>query len=922
METVTLETVVLLPDGRPILSYGTRGHDPALAGGLTSALYSFTKEIDLRKNPADGLKIDVPGGGKLILRRAVLSEREVFASVIVRGIMNDQVLNLMSDFGKILGETVTSIKDWRDITAGSCTSVFDSKADIFMETVKRWRATTRMRPVVGVDFKDVIRTALSALGKTLSLSECFMRNVSKPTVASDADELPTLVGKEILVLATDQELFLSLNARGDYLQAAVEVAAELKELRPKALIEAQRTLEEVKKSFGDAVGGSINGDTAFFKLSGSKEIWTNEILQAVYRRMSKRTPHMLLSHPSLSGIGDVHGLRELVGEFVESFLVEKGPYGMMKKLLSEIKLDPNVKRILSSFVEMYGPSFNESAACFFGSLAGKKQVADALSNMHPSDKLSGSFAKSLIDCMSKEMKMDGSPEWAEVKNRVYAILVQRYTEILEEMLLNKGMLVEKAKLSRDKLQSLLATFQVISAINAMAQYKWKVVEGREVIPTYSELLNTGITKLVIARDDSSFIFEGQRYSGTDILEDSNVLRKLWDNWNVLSEAIKERMSNILKDKFYLPIQLFIEKYHASMSENFERYAIYVKEVGAGNSATLELKNPEADREIYKPLSEESEKMYNSIVFLFGKSLSYLETSMRNISKAEGGKRVAIAKQASYTIKELRNEHVESRREDLTNQLDATFDKVLSSLGPEILSIREKIESALKLGPAFLTYVDGALGSPEAVASSYKLPPIDEFFKEGYSEILRTYGFVAFGLGVPKKTVERGVSQLSERRNISPILRPLLKMKESNVDQLVSMHLSQYVKMFVENAFSFASRHIDEGYFSRLQIDSVTLGSVPSELMEEPANYIGNPKEIEWDKSGNGWTFRIVTRTTPTGKRISLQEMLNEQFAGVLQQKYAGTFELLVRVAGMLGSDASKSVRESIQKLQESLLPRT
>jgi hypothetical protein len=922
LETVTLETVALLPDGRPILSYGTRGHDPALTGGLTSALYSFTKEIDLRKTPADGMKIDVPGGGKLVLRRAVLSGREVFVSVIVRGIVNDQVLSWMSDFGRNLGETITSVKDWRDIASGTCTSLFENKADIYIETVKRWRASTKMRPIVSVDFKDVVRIALSALGKTLNLSECFIKNVSKPNVSLNSGDISALVSKEIIVLATDQDLFLALNARGDYFAAALEAVAELKELKPKALIEAQRTLEEVKKSFGEAVGGSINGDTAFFKLPERKEIWTNEILKAVYNRMAKRAPHLLLSHPLLTGIGDVRGLRELAADYVESFLAEKGPYGMMKKLLSTIKTDPGVTRVLSSFIEMYGPSLDEQAACFFGILAGKEEVKNALSKIPESDTLSRSFVKSLMDCVSREATINGSPEWTEVKNRIYATLIQRYDQILEEMLLNAGMFTEKATMIRDKLQSLLVTYQVISAVNALAQHKWKLVTGHAIIPTYNELLATGMAKNIVARENSSYIIEGEKYPETALFQDSKILRKLWSNWNILSEALKDKISKILKDEFYLPIQFFIEQYYKSMMANFQRYASYVKEVGTGNPATFELKNPEAKRAIYGPLSDESEKMYNSIVSLFGKSTLYLENSLKSISKSEGGKRVAIAKEAYYTINQLQNEYVESPKIDLTKQLDATFDRVLKSLDPEILSIKEKIDSALKLAPASLGYVDGVLETPDLAATSYKLPPIDEFFKGGYSEILRTYAFVALGLGVPTKTVERGVLQLRDRKNVSPILKPLLKIKGSKIDELVSMHLSEYVKMFVENAFLFATRHIDEAYFPKIHSNTGTIGSVPLESMDDPADYVGRPVGIGWGKKENNWIFKVAIPAGPKGEQRSIQALLNDQFAQALQQKYGSTFELLVRIAGMLSPDVGKKVDESIKNLKASLVPGT
>jgi hypothetical protein len=690
-------------------------------------------------------------------------------------------------------------------------------------------------------------------------------------------------------------------------------------MRPKALIEAQRTFEEVKKSFTEAVGGSINGNTAFFKLPERKVTWTNEIVQAVYRRMAKRAPHLLLAHPLLSGIGNLRGLRELASEFVENFLAERGPYGMMKKLLLETKTDPAVAHILNNFIEMYGPSFNESAACLFAGLAGKQQVKDALSSLPESDTLSKSFAKSLMDCLSRETTMNGSPEWIEVKNRVYAILVQRYAELLEEMLLRRDVFVEKAKTIRDQLLRLIVSFQVIAAVNALTQHKWKIVSAGDQIPTYTQLLSTGLSNQVIKRENGSLIVNGEKHPEMSIPQDAIVLKTLWSNWSILSATLKEKMSKILKDEFYLPIQLFIDKCYRSMKENFERYASYAKTIGTGNTASIELRNSEAERKIYEPLADESKKMYDSITSLFGKSTSFLESSIKEISKSEGGKRVAIAKQAFYTIQKLEKDYAESPRESLTRQLDATFDRALKSLDSEILSFKEKIDMSLKLEPSYLRYVDGALEAPESAAMSYKLPPIEEFFKGGYSEILRTYAFAVLGLGVPRKIVERGVSLLRERKNVPSILKPLLKMKESNVEELVSRHLSEYVRMFVENAFLFASRHIDESYIVKAEAEVATIGRVPLELMEEPANYIGEPEGGGWSKNGTNWVFRIATSSRAKGEAKSLQEWLNDQFAQIFQQKYGGNFELLARIAGMLGSDVSRKLNEGIQRLKVSLL---
>jgi hypothetical protein len=95
--------------------------------------------------------------------------------------------------------------------------------------------------------------------------------------------------------------------------------------------------------------------------------------------------------------------------------------------------------------------------------------------------------------------------------------------------------------------------------------------------------------------------------------------------------------------------------------------------------------------------------------------------------------------------------------------------------------------------------------------------------------------------------------------------------------------------------------------------------VPIELMEEPANYIGEPEGVEWSKNGTNWVFRIATSSRAKGEAKSLQEWLNDQFAQIFQQKYGGNFELLARIACMLGSDVSRKLNEGIQRLKVSLL---
>jgi hypothetical protein len=145
------------------------------------------------------------------------------------------------------------------------------------------------------------------------------------------------------------------------------------------------------------------------------------------------------------------------------------------------------------------------------------------------------------------------------------------------------------------------------------------------------------------------------------------------------------------------------------------------------------------------------------------------------------------------------------------------------------------------------------------------------------------------------------------------------VKEANIEELVSMHLSEYVRMFTENAFSFATRHVDESYISKVERGEISIGSISVGLMEEPLNYIGEPEGIKWNKNESQWIFKIATPPRSTGEPMSLLEWLDDQFAQILQKKYGSTFELLTKIGKMLGPDISKRVEESIQRLKRSFL---
>ncbi|WXG45012.1 MAG: hypothetical protein WED04_13475 [Promethearchaeati archaeon SRVP18_Atabeyarchaeia-1] len=923
METTTLETVALLPDGRPMLSFGTRGHDPALAGGLTSALYTFTREIDLRKTPADGLKIDVPGGGKLVLRRSTLSGREVLVSVIVRGVVGESILSLLSEFGRSLGEVLLSIKDWREISKGSFSSLYAQKAEIYLETLRRWRASTRMRPLVQIEFRDVVRSTLSVLGKSVKLSEPFLESVSNPGLSLSDDDLLAIVGKEIIILTSDQELFLALNAKDDQMKTALAVAIELRGMKPQALAEAQKTFEEVKNNFVQAIAGSINGETAFFRISERKEVWTNEIIRAVYRRMSKRAPHLILAHPTMGSVGDSKGLREMVSEFIETFLIENGPYGMMKKLLSNFNSDPALTRILTRIVEKCGPSFNESAACLFAILAGAQNLKDALAALAQTDPLAKSFETSLIETLSKGLSPKDSSDWVTLKDKVYRIIAETYAEILEEILIGGDLFVEKAKAVRDYLSGVLFTYQIITAINALGEHNWRITNTRIQIPTYSDLLSTGLSSQIVKKEDTTLTIDGEKHPETLMHKDILLMKRLWSNWPILSTALKEKMTSILKNDFYVPLQLFLQTYSQAVKGNLEKFGDFARSAGSGNALpALKLERPEVDRNIYEPIREDSERLYDLIGNFFEKTVAFINSTTEEISKAEGGRRVALAKRVVYTLEKIQRDYLLSPEENLRIQIDAALDKSLKRVDHEVALSREKVAPCFKAGPPFLKHAGGELEDPISAAKSYRPPPVEAFFQGGYKEILQAYSTAVLGLRVPDYMVRRAASQLKEKKQISPILKPLLKVKESNLDELVSMHLSEYVRIFTENAFSFASRHIDERYIASIGTETVTVALVRSEYVPDPAAYIGKPAGIEWNKKGDDWILRMMHPELPVAEQNSLQKVLDQQFSHIFQEKYGKSFELLIRIGNSLGPDEGKKVEESIQRLKASLLSST
>nr|MDO8132797.1 hypothetical protein [Candidatus Njordarchaeum guaymaensis] len=920
METITLETIALLPDGRPMLSFGTRGQDPDLAGGLTSAVYSFTKEIDLRKTPSDGLKIDVPGGGKLILRRALVMGREVFVSVIVRGVVNEQILSILSEFGHILGEVVASIEDWTGIRQGQFSPLFSRKADIYLETLKRWRATTSTRPLISIEYRDVIRRALSVLGKTISLSDQFLRTVSNQQLVLREDELATLVAKEVIVLTSDQELFLALCTKDDHWKTAFTIAEELKAMKSQAQKQLQTVFEEVKKDFFETVASSINEQTAFFRLPERRATWINEVIQAVYKRMSKRSPLLLLAHPLLSGIENTKGLREMATEFIEAFLAEKGPAGKMKKLVSNTKVKPGLTRLLNKFIEKCGPSFNEDSACLFVNLVEPQQVRETLLNSTGSDGFSKSFVNSMTDILSKISPPSERQECKEIRNKLHAAIVESYAQILEEILVGRDIFLEEATAVRDHLLRSLATFQVIASIDGLAQHKWKAVRIKGNIPKYVDLLSAGLLKQAIKKEDGTLVIEGEKHTESSILQDPLLLRKLWGNWYILNTALKEKMVTTLRNEFQSPLQIFLRSYLKTAKENLNKLEEYVKSVGSGALPTVELSKPEAERKLYEPLRDECEKIYDSIMDFYEKLKSFVEKSVQEISSSEGAKRAALAKQILYSTEKIEKQYLSGPAENVGKQIDVTLERAAKKLDAEIASAKDRIDSSLKLSPSFIKYSGGILEEPILAIRSYKLPLTEDFFEGGYPELLHAYASIVLGLGVPENIVLRGVSQLKRQKAVPSILRPLTKVKEANWQQAAPMHMSEYVRMFVENTLSLLTQHVNKRYATIERKGPLDLGVIPVELMDEPVDYLGKPAGVEWSKDENIWALKMYPPERLPGEADSIQKWINGLLTQLIQKKHGVEFETLIKAGKLLGPEVGTRIENGIQRIRLSLTP--
>nr|MDO8097975.1 hypothetical protein [Candidatus Njordarchaeota archaeon] len=922
METITFETIALLPDGRPMLTFGTRGQDPELAGGLTSAVYSFTEEIDLRKTASDGLKIDVPGGGKLILRRAVIKGREVFVSVIVRGVVNEQILSVLSEFGHILGEVVASIEDWSGIEQGQFAPLLSRKADIYLETLKRWRGATSTRPLISIEYKDVVRRALSVLGKTISLSDCFLKTISNRQLALREDELSTLVAKEVIALTSDQELFLALCTKDDHWKTALTVAEELKVMKSQAQKELLTVLEEVKKDFLETVMGSINEQTAFFRLPERRATWINEVIQAVYKRMSKRSPLLLLAHPLLSGTDKATGLREMATEFVEAFLAENGPAGTMKRLISNIKLKPGLTRLVNKFIEKCGSSFDENSACLFVNLVGPEQIKDTLPSSTGSDGLSKSFVNSLTDILSKGPPPNEQQGCEEIRSRLHTTIVDSYAQILEGILVGRDIFLEQATAIRDHFLKSLAAFQVISSINGLAQHKWKIVRIRGNIPKYVDLLSAGLLNQVVKREDGTLIVEGEKHTESFMLQDTLLLRKLWGNWNIMNTALKEKMVATLRNEFQSPLQLFLKNHLETAKEDLNKLQEYVRSVGSGALPEVELGKPEAERKLYEPLKDECEKIADSIIDFHQKFRSFVEKAIHETSSSQGAKRAAFAKQILYSIENIEKQYLTEPAGNLSKQIDATLERAVKKLDSEIASVKDSINSSLKLAPSFIKHSSGVLEEPVLATRSYKLPLIEEFFEGGYPELLYAYSSIVLGLGVPENVVQRGLSQLRRQKAVPSILKPLMKVKGANLQKVVPMHLSEYVRMFVENIFSLLTQYVNERYATIEGSGPIDLGIIPVELMDEPVDYLGKPAGIEWSKDQSLWVFKMFPPERLSGDGGSMQKWINGLPTQLMQEKHGAEFEVLIKAGKLLGPEVGTRVESGIQRLRRCLTPGT
>jgi hypothetical protein len=622
----------------------------------------------------------------------------------------------------------------------------------------------------------------------------------------------------------------------------------------------------------------------------------------------------------MGAVGGSKGLRETVSEFVEAFLVEKGPYGMMKKLLPNLKVDPALARILRKFVDACGPAFHESAACLFAKMIGPQHLKDALANLAESDALAKSFEISLVETLTKGMCAQDTPEWMELKDKVYGIIAESYAEILEDILLGRELFVEKAKATRAYLSGVLFSYQIVMALNVLSEHSWKIANMRGQIPTYNELLSVGLSSQLIRKENGTIIVDGEPHLEALVSKDNLLMKKLWSNWAIVSKALKDRLASILEDQFRLPLRQFLQKYSQEVKANLDRFGGYAKSAGTGGlPSPLAIEKPEFEISVYEPLRDESERISDLVVGFHEKAATFINRTVEEISKAEGGRKVALAKQIVYTLDEIQKDYLIVPEENLTRRIEQAMDGAVKRIDAEIASLKEKLAFCFRQGPQFLKYVNGELQDPNSAAGSLKPPPVESFFQGGFKEILRAYSSTILGLRVPDYIVRRAIQELRDKKQVPPILKPLLKVKEPNLNELVSMHLSEYIRIFVENAFSFASRHIDECYLSNIGAESVTVGLVPAEYLDDPVDYIGKPLGVEWSKSKDTWVFKLVHPEQHRADQNPLQKVLDQQFARILQEKYGATFDMLVRVGGSLSSDDEKKVEESIQRLRTSLI---
>jgi hypothetical protein len=373
----------------------------------------------------------------------------------------------------------------------------------------------------------------------------------------------------------------------------------------------------------------------------------------------------------------------------------------------------------------------------------------------------------------------------------------------------------------------------------------------------------------------------------------------------------------LKNELQSPLQLFLKGYLKTAKENLNRLEAYVKSVGNINLTALELSEPDTVGKLYEPLRDECEKVYDSIIDFYKKLKSFIEKSVQEISGSEGATRAGIAKQILYSMEKIEKQNILEPTENVEKQINETMERAARKLDSEITSVKDSINLGLKLAPSFIKHSNGVLEEPVLAARSCKLPPIEDFFEGGYPELLHAYSSIVLGLGVPENIVQRAVSQLRRQKALSSVIKPLMKVKEANT-QVVTMHLSEYVRMFIENVFSLLAQHVDQRY-AKIEFDSpVSVGVVPVELMEEPVDYLGKPAGIEWSKDENLWTFKMHLPGRESGNSGSIERRINKLLMRLVQEKHGNEFEAMIGAGKLLSPEIGLRVERGIQRLMQSL----